>query len=393
MMRFLKKAQHETIKALIGLTLVTILVFVIFSFTKGLLASLSPEESATVRDFEYLSQEINALLQDPENFAYSKLPVTLANKYYIVGFDIGYTAGDISQVVLTSKGIFGDKKIDDMTIYRPSTCIGQACICLYSDFPSSEEDDKDENVEMCIPFAHANHGDVYLASLEYSTNFQEPTGLEFNAGSYKHDIFTDIDQSTLNDLPAEFRHSSYAYVFFCGSKTEIDPAPIIHPTATHGRRDTKPWKVQNLYIEKVVVKDKNGDPKTYIFMLPEGGQATEAIDKRIDELEKYHKQGVQETRDRILDLSQSLNTEEDHMELYELCEEFYDEQGYAEGCQAVQECVINPQTCEVTRLPCVIDEEERSLCWDEGSAVKNYYSPQGCISATEYNQLYGSCTY
>jgi len=145
---FSRKAQEGmSLNAVIGLVLafiaVAVTVYVIFVFI-GLFSKSQQELDSTLHNYHELTLKVEEIIKASEEFVeYERFPLYVSDGYSIIGFDKDQ-----------------DHVIDQVenTIYKPSACRGQACICLYhmpAFYNSKETDDetvRDIGVVDCVRY-------------------------------------------------------------------------------------------------------------------------------------------------------------------------------------------------------------------------------------------------
>ncbi|RLG44577.1 MAG: hypothetical protein DRN81_04240 [Thermoproteota archaeon] len=212
-----KKAQHETIKALIGLVLVSMLMFVVIKFIVGVTSSLTDNRGHTERAFDSLMIDVDIVREAPNNYSSINYPMTIEDDYYIVAFDHDYQP---QRMLL----------IDNNVYHKPTMCLDMACVCLYDDEPAPDEDDKNDNIIKCRNF----QGEVYFSSLLYSHTFN------YNIGAER--VQRPVNNALMGISPQEYSRLAYSG----------QGGIILDPRSTMEKRIViKDFKVQNLYIEKL----------------------------------------------------------------------------------------------------------------------------------------------
>ena len=157
------KGLWAVLGAVLALVIIAIFTYVIVLFA-GLFTGPSAAEQGAVNNFDVLGKTINALLQDPSNFASKTIEFGFPDGYIIVGFDkdwkgdmeddsfLGYDHGQIINGKAEANWCS-----DGEGIQKPTQCFGRACLCLYEETSIGddfmEEDRNSEDVKKpCVVF-------------------------------------------------------------------------------------------------------------------------------------------------------------------------------------------------------------------------------------------------
>lgn len=205
-----KRGQFAVTWETVMLLLAVVLVIFIFAFWGRLASLLSNQDDPSLASFDRLAAQLDAMARSDEQNIIAELPVYLANNRIIVGFD---------------KDWVNDLSVDGCflrNIPKPTSCLNQACICLYDEkmfHGPFETDDqyKDRLVVSCKPLP----------------NTQEVNGLYTSSLYLKDPENLGLDKK-----------NGFAYLVLYGKVS----CPSMDQTIS--------WDVKNVYLEKS--KDSQG---------------------------------------------------------------------------------------------------------------------------------------